>query len=140
MFSDIFFKEYEKEYKKKKTLGHVEKGVLGKTILAEKRKSNDLAKEGTLVVIKLIEMSRNKEKAKKELDNIKKEADALKKLEHPFILRYLDEHESLKQDAIRPKEFWIVMEYCEGGSLRSTIDTAIERSRLMLLVYMRINY
>ena len=64
MFSDFFFKEYEKEYKKEKTLGHVEKGVLGKTILAKKKQGNDLIKEGTLVVIKHIELSRNREKAR----------------------------------------------------------------------------
>ncbi|CAG5105658.1 Oidioi.mRNA.OKI2018_I69.chr1.g2332.t1.cds [Oikopleura dioica] len=109
MFSDFFFKEYEKEYKKEKTLGHVEKGVLGKTILAKKKQGNDLIKEGTLVVIKHIELSRNREKAKNELANIRLEAARLKKLVHPFIVRYLDEHESGKQDSRFPENFGSIM-------------------------------
>ena len=75
-------------------------------------------------------MSKDKKVREREIDDAKKEAQVLEMLNHPYIVRYLDEHTctSFMGDSI--KEFRIVMEYCEGGDLRATINKAKENSKI----------
>ena len=66
--------------------------------------------DGEKLVIKKINV-----KTEEDLENARKESAALKKLNHPNIVRYLDEHENKNFWGSSVKEFRIVMEYCEGG-------------------------
>ena len=74
--------------------------------------------DGGKVVIKKINL-----KTEENLKDARKESAALKKLNHPNIVRYLDEHETKSLWGSSVKEFRIVMEYCEGGELRTAIDS-----------------
>lgn len=50
-----------------------------------------------------------------DLDNIIKEVEILQKCDHPNVVRFFGTYQSLGM-------LWIVMEYCEGGSVDSVYD------------------
>ena len=74
-------------------------------------------------------MSKDKEVREKEIKDARREAYVLENLNHPYIVRYLDELECSSFMGNSIKEFRIVMEYCGGGDLRKTIDAAKENSK-----------
>ena len=80
--------------------------------------------------MKKIKMSKDKEEREREIKNAKKEAEVLESLNHPYIVRYLDELECNSFMGNSIKEVRIVMEYCGGGDLRKTIDAAKENSKI----------
>ena len=80
-------------------------------------------------------MSKDKTVREKEIEDAKKEAKVLKSLDHPYIMKYLDEHTctSFMGDSI--KEFRIAVEYCEGGNLRETIDSAKDNCNSLISIF-----
>lgn len=67
---------------------------------------------GDPVAIKVIDL----ETSTDELDDINQEVLCLSRLQSPYIVRY---HGSFLKNV---KELWIVMEYCENGSIQDMVS------------------
>ena len=98
--------EPNKRYKKIKIL---KEGGFGKAYLAEDLSSN------TLCVIK---ETKTKSLSKKEIEEIKREANILKALKHPNIITFRDVYTN------RKKRICIVMDYADQGDLADKIGKA----------------
>ena len=116
--------ESEKEhFKEVRALGS---GASGYVDLCSVEEEKSYAKRGDKVAVKRIKSVSDAEMARKE-------ALVLKKLKHPYIVRYLDNFkDSLGQ-------FCIVMEYCDKGTLEDWLSSRPvkprEEYRIWRLVY-----
>ncbi|CBZ29410.1 putative protein kinase [Leishmania mexicana MHOM/GT/2001/U1103] len=90
------------KYQRVKVLG---KGSFGSAILI-KRKT-----DGLLFVVKEVGMSRM---SRKERDEARHECTVLQQLQHPNIVRYVEQFEN-------NNNLYIVMEYCDGGDLAEKV-------------------
>ncbi|KPI89607.1 putative protein kinase putative serine/threonine-protein kinase Nek1 [Leptomonas seymouri] len=90
------------KYQKVKVLG---KGSFGSAILI-KRKT-----DGLLFVVKEVSLVRM---SKKERDEARHECTVLQQLQHPNIVRYVEQFEN-------KNNLYIVMEYCDGGDLAGKV-------------------
>ncbi|CAJ1032254.1 Protein kinase domain/Protein tyrosine kinase, putative [Leishmania lindenbergi] len=90
------------KYQRVKVLG---KGSFGSAILI-KRKT-----DGLLFVVKEVGMMRM---SKKERDEARHECTVLQQLQHPNIVRYVEQFEN-------NNNLYIVMEYCDGGDLAEKV-------------------
>ncbi|CAJ1991558.1 serine/threonine-protein kinase Nek1 [Leishmania donovani] len=90
------------KYQRVKVLG---KGSFGSAILI-KRKT-----DGLLFVVKEVGMTRM---SKKERDEARHECTVLQQLQHPNIVRYVEQFEN-------NNNLYIVMEYCDGGDLAEKV-------------------
>ena len=118
-------KSSKSQFQKVKTLGY---GAFGCVDLCKAVEKKSYAKKGELVAIK-----RMKRENISDAEVAKKEALVLNKLDHQFIVRYLDNFkDSLGQ-------FCIVMEYCDKGTLEDWLSSRPvkprEEYRIWRLVY-----
>ncbi|KEG06616.1 protein kinase [Trypanosoma grayi] len=97
-FEDLFISDTEPE-ELYEELGPIGVGNYGSVVKARNRQTQ------AIVAIKLVLLV-----DKDERDFVQKEISILKKCLHPNIVRYHGAHKSLSK-------LWIVMEYCEGGSV-----------------------
>jgi serine/threonine protein kinase len=67
---------------------------------------------GAVVAVKVIT---NASSSKSEEDKIKGEIDILSRCDSPYIVGYFE-------CFIKPGEMWIIMEYCEGGSMTDILE------------------
>ena len=116
-------KSQKDDFKKVRTLGS---GAFGCVDLCTVKKKKSYAKKGDQVAVKRIKNVSDAEMAKKE-------ALVLNKLDHQFIVRYLD---NFKDNL---GQFCIVMEYCDKGTLEDWLTSRPvkprEEYRIWRLVY-----
>jgi serine/threonine protein kinase len=93
------------KYQRVKVLG---KGSFGSAILI-KRKT-----DGLLFVVKEVSLMKM---SKKERDEARHECTVLQQLQHPNIVRYVEQFEN-------KNNLYIVMEYCDGGDLAGKVKEA----------------
>ncbi|KAF5217087.1 hypothetical protein ECC02_010063 [Trypanosoma cruzi] len=98
IFEDLFISDTEPE-ELYEELGPIGVGNYGSVIKARNRQTQAIA---AIKLVLLVD--------KDERDFVQKEISILKKCVHPNIVRYYGAHKSLSK-------LWIVMEYCEGGSV-----------------------
>ncbi|ESL06739.1 protein kinase [Trypanosoma rangeli SC58] len=98
VFDDLFISDMEPE-ELYEELGPIGVGNYGSVIKARNRQTQAIA---AIKLVLLVD--------KDERDFVQKEISILKKCVHPNIVRYYGAHKSLSK-------LWIVMEYCEGGSV-----------------------
>jgi serine/threonine protein kinase len=72
---------------------------------------------GAVVAVKVIA---NASSSKSEEEKIKGEIDILSRCDSPFIVGYFECF--IKPPTSKPGEMWIVMEFCEGGSMTDLIE------------------
>lgn len=97
-FEDLFISDTEPE-ELYEELGPIGIGNYGSVIKARNRQTQEIA---AIKLVLLVD--------KDERDFVQKEISILKQCLHPNIVRYYGAHKSLSK-------LWIVMEYCEGGSV-----------------------
>ncbi|ORC83606.1 protein kinase [Trypanosoma theileri] len=97
-FEDLFISDTEPE-ELYEELGPIGVGNYGSVIKARNRQTQEIA---AIKLVLLVD--------KDERDFVQREISILKKCVHPNIVRYYGAHKSLSK-------LWIVMEYCEGGSV-----------------------
>jgi serine/threonine protein kinase len=85
-------------------------GSFGAVYKAEHKASH------ALVAVKVIPTTEG------ESDKIKSEIDILSRCDSPFIVGYFECF--IKAAVKKPSEMWIVMEYCEGGSMSDLLEVA----------------
>lgn len=98
VFEDLFISSTEPE-ELYEELGPIGIGNYGSVIKARNRQTQEIA---AIKLVLLVD--------KDERDFVQKEISILKQCVHPNIVRYHGAHKSLSK-------LWIVMEYCEGGSV-----------------------
>ena len=101
------YKSEKEHFKKVGTLGS---GASGYVDLCSVEEEKSYAKRGDKVAVKRIKSVSDTEMAKKE-------AMVLKKLKHPYIVRYLD---NFKDNL---GQLCIVMEYCDRGTLEDCLSS-----------------
>jgi len=72
---------------------------------------------GAVVAVKVIA---NASSSKGEEEKIKGEIDILSRCDSPYIVGYFECF--IKPDTSKPGEMWIIMEYCEGGSMTDLVE------------------
>ncbi|CAF4355954.1 unnamed protein product, partial [Rotaria sp. Silwood2] len=93
---------YMEKYNRQKLIGS---GAFGQAWLVQAKA------DGKQLVMKEIKIAKM---GKKERDDARKEVDVLAKMEHPYIVSYLESFED-------PTSLYILMDYCDGGDLHSRI-------------------
>lgn len=74
---------------------------------------------GAIVAVKVIA---NASSSKSEEEKIKGEIDILSRCDSPYIVGYFDCY--IRPPTNKPGEMWIVMEYCEGGSMTDLLEAS----------------
>ena len=118
------------QFQKVRTIGY---GAFGRVDLCKVKEKKSYAKKGKQVAIKRMKRQNISDMVLSDAEMAKNEALVLSKLDHQFIVRYLD---NFKDNL---GQFCIVMEYCDKGTLEDWLSfrpvKPREEYRIWRLVY-----